>query len=299
MHQLLWDDFRPVVSHANRLPCPPGFVFGPRIIFDHQFIFVASGKGIASIGGREYEAKAGDLFYYGPDVVHRFQADAEDPYVIYGLHFSLDMPLPPSGTLLTAQTMDIDEAFFEGQADSALALCGDAVDEKLVVPERCHPGVAWTEPYFKRIAGTFGERQSKLANLGNRSLLIQFMLELQDRLRHAGNGTAGPTELLREVRERLKQHADQPYDRAWLAEWTSYHENHAARLFHQAFGMTPHHYFLQQKMDLAVDLLLSTEAPIGEIADKLNAGTIHYFSRTFKKHTGQPPAEYRKTRRRI
>lgn len=61
----------------------------------------------------------------------------------------------------------------------------------------------------------------------------------------------------------------------------------------------PHDYFLHQKISLAKELLLTTDWPIKDIADRLHVGTIHYFSRAFKRHTGESPMQFRAARRRI
>ena len=60
-------------------------------------------------------------------------------------------------------------------------------------------------------------------------------------------------------------------------------------------GMTPNDYIVSFKMDRA-KLLLSDEScyPIAEVAYRVGYSDPIYFSRTFKKHVGVSPLQYRK-----
>jgi hypothetical protein len=46
MYKLQWNELNPVVTYVNYIKCQPGFQFGPRFIFEHQFVYIAKGKGV-------------------------------------------------------------------------------------------------------------------------------------------------------------------------------------------------------------------------------------------------------------
>lgn len=69
--------------------------------------------------------------------------------------------------------------------------------------------------------------------------------------------------------------------------------------FRQVFGMTPLTYIIQLKIDAAKTILEKTNISISEIADTFDFYDQYHFSKTFKKHTGISPNEYRRLNSRI
>ena len=65
-------------------------------------------------------------------------------------------------------------------------------------------------------------------------------------------------------------------------------------IFKKKYGLPPYKYQLKLKMDYATDLLMHTDLPIGEIADKLGFQNQLYFSTAYKKQVGVSPSEMRK-----
>ncbi|MFV0536004.1 MAG: AraC family transcriptional regulator [Dysgonomonas sp.] len=70
-------------------------------------------------------------------------------------------------------------------------------------------------------------------------------------------------------------------------------EDHFIRLFRSEMGHTPLKYINLKKIEKAQLLLLTTEAPIRDIAFELSIDNISYFNRIFKQYTGKTPGEYR------
>ena len=65
-------------------------------------------------------------------------------------------------------------------------------------------------------------------------------------------------------------------------------------LFKNCFDITPNRYIINLKIDYAKKLLQTEYINISQTAEICGFSDIYYFSRLFKKETGQPPAEYRK-----
>jgi AraC-like DNA-binding protein len=128
----------------------------------------------------------------------------------------------------------------------------------------------------------------------NRSLLIQLfvLLKQQTQLQHA---ELSPLQnMLHRVRTCLIQHAELAYYRQWLMDWTGYHNDYISHAFREEFGLSPHDYHLQMKIERAMELLEHTKLTVSAIGDQLQFSSIHYFSKAFKKHVGQSPLKYRK-----
>ena len=69
---------------------------------------------------------------------------------------------------------------------------------------------------------------------------------------------------------------------------------HTIRMFNAQYGMTPHKYILNSKIELACSHLTSTNTCINDISDRLKFYNSAHFSNVFFKHMGMRPSEYRK-----
>jgi len=66
------------------------------------------------------------------------------------------------------------------------------------------------------------------------------------------------------------------------------------RLVQETCGKSPSAYFAALKIEEARRLLRHSAMNMSEIADRLGFSSVHYFSRAFRRKTGQTPSEYRK-----
>lgn len=65
------------------------------------------------------------------------------------------------------------------------------------------------------------------------------------------------------------------------------------RQFRAATGITPHSYLLDVRLDAAKQRLLRTRDPVECIARSVGFDDLAYFSRFFKRRTGQSPSSFR------
>lgn len=79
-----------------------------------------------------------------------------------------------------------------------------------------------------------------------------------------------------------------------LAEMTGYSLDHFARLFKHTFGLPPHRYLLDSRVNAARDHLAAGVLPLAEIALRCGFGTQAHFTGIFKLRTGVAPGEYRR-----
>lgn len=295
--ELGWDRLAPEVFYANQLCCTPGFTFGPRIIGDHQFIYVASGKGQAFIQNQHYEAHKGDLFYYGPDIAHTFIADREDPFVVYGVHFSWEAEVHKQD--YWAKIMDLRPDMDIPYADNRFTVGPPAIPaQSLMLGDKRQLPWEQFEPRFARLANAFAADQPYTAVLLSAAIVdlvvaIKQAEQSPQQLHSMGNS------VVQRVAGQLEEHACDRYDRDWLEQWTAYHPDYVSRLFRRQTGLTPYAFFMNCKLDKAKQLLMQTDDPLLSIAEQINAGSIHAFSKWFKQSTGYPPGKYRNRSRLI
>jgi AraC-like DNA-binding protein len=184
---------------------------------------------------------------------------------------------------------------FRGEQNNKLIITGK---EDFIVPEYSSPAIPEIKTIFDAIVKEY-DRGEPMSPLLNRTYLIQFLACLMRS--HSGSNihSLRKHHLIFYITQKLQEYAHLPYQRSWLKEWSQYHEDHAARLFREHTGVSPHDYHLEQKMIHAKKLLAHTDLSITEIAEQLRLGSIHYFSRRFKLCTGRTPSDYRKLRKMI
>lgn len=79
-----------------------------------------------------------------------------------------------------------------------------------------------------------------------------------------------------------------------LAAGMSLSKYHFIRTFHEAFGLPPLQFILQEKIRRAQYRLACTPETVTVIAESLGFSSPGYFARVFRKETGFSPSEYRR-----
>ena len=106
-------------------------------------------------------------------------------------------------------------------------------------------------------------------------------------------------DFLDDIRSYIDLHIQDKISIKDLTEISNKSEDHTIRLFKLKYGVTPHKYILNSKLQLAQTLLHSSTETVEEISDKLGFSHLSYFSTIFYKYTGYRPSEYRKLYRSL
>lgn len=80
--------------------------------------------------------------------------------------------------------------------------------------------------------------------------------------------------------------------RAWCRD-NSLDYTRFRKEFRRRYGISPGQYRIRRRMDLACELLQTTERPIAEIAAELGYASSYEFSGQFRRRLGMPPSHYR------
>lgn len=293
---LPWRELAPVVGYANRLECRPGETFGPRCISDYQLLYVAKGKGEVTVQETARQCEAGDLFFYGPGVPHRIRADRRDPFVLYGVHYLWQGPLPEPGRPPQITIRQLGAAEKLPYRDNRFLIGEDMTGDSLLLDGHRRVPPKRFEPFFARLAEAWPSQRAATPLL-LRSLLTELLVELHASA--AGGDGEGDGPLVQRLAERLRRHAAERYDRDWLSVWTSYHPDYISRLFRSRMRQTPYTYFMSCKLELAREALAHTGEPLAAMAERLRFSSVHAFTRWFVRQTGMPPGRFRRASRTI
>ena len=79
-----------------------------------------------------------------------------------------------------------------------------------------------------------------------------------------------------------------------LGQQFSFHPNYINRMLRAWSGYSLHQYVLNLRMKKALDMLVYTSVPLGNIAALVGYEDVSYFTRIFKKKMGSTPGQVRK-----
>ncbi|KWX76070.1 response regulator [Paenibacillus jilunlii] len=109
-----------------------------------------------------------------------------------------------------------------------------------------------------------------------------------------GNAQAPDSRLVGEIRQYLEQNYAQDMTLQHIAERFFISRENVSRKFKQITGENLSDYLTGLRVDKAKTLLQNTNLRLSQISELVGYEDEKYFSRVFKKSTGQSPREYRK-----
>ncbi len=97
----------------------------------------------------------------------------------------------------------------------------------------------------------------------------------------------------RRVLDFIEAHLAEDLSVSVLAQEAGLSPDHFSRCFKASFGVSPHRYVLQRRLDAAVAMLRSTPLTIAEIALASGFSSQSHFTQALRQHTGKTPAAAR------
>lgn len=97
----------------------------------------------------------------------------------------------------------------------------------------------------------------------------------------------------------IETHLEEKIELDTLARRIGYAEYYLSRKFKTETGISISEYIRKARIDRAKILLATTNMSIQNISDRLCFGTRSFFTDTFSKITGVPPAEYRRQHQKL
>lgn len=123
-------------------------------------------------------------------------------------------------------------------------------------------------------------------------LFYQFVHEQFRQLRIADTEAASP-DLAVQIANYIHAHYHQTISMEMIANLFHYSTHYLSRVFKRKYGCSPMEYLVQTRMNQAKFLLNETEVTIRDIAYSVGYADMYYFSRLFKKQTGETPAQFK------
>lgn len=103
--------------------------------------------------------------------------------------------------------------------------------------------------------------------------------------------------MMKSVTDNMEHSFALEYNANYFADMLNISVSRFNHLFRECVGQSPYAYYLNLRIENAVNLLENTEIKIKEIAEKCGFEDPLYFAQVFKRIKGLTPSEYRKLNR--
>jgi AraC family transcriptional regulator len=139
------------------------------------------------------------------------------------------------------------------------------------------------------------DKAAARAAITTASSLLQVEIDrLSSNPEQSASGLAGWQ--IQRVRSYIENNLDQPIQVKDLSEIARRSPAHFSRAFKRAFGESPHCYIVSRRLARAVDLMLTTELGLAEIAVAAGFTDQAHLSNMFRRKIGVSPASWRRER---
>lgn len=247
--------------------------WGPAIHDYYLIHTVLAGQGQFIIKDKCYSCSTGDTFVIFPGELFSYQADKDQPW-----HY-------------------VWVGFVGHGATNVMSSLGVS-PEQPVIHHSLNPMV---RSYYEQLQSCFHSNiRADLANLeagGWLRLLLQQFGLAQNKLNIVLPAPDSSIDrVMKQAIQFLTLQFTQSISIEHLSNMLGYHRTHLCKLFKQTTGLSPMQYLLKIRMQRA-ELLLASSMTIDQVASSVGFSDALYFSRKFRKWSGQSPSEYRNTLR--
>mgnify|MGYP001799385221 CR=1 FL=1 len=266
-----------------------GRAYRPNIKGPLSLFFNLEGESRCKLHQRTVTIPQGSFFLTNPGEYYTLEVESERPVTTFNVHFgqgfterSLASLLLPTDELLEQQA----EATAVFDFSQQLYTAGPGFIQKVQALHTLHRkqqlSASQEEAYLYDLLELVLGQQGKIKKQVQRLSVTKSSTrkELYHRLSIA--------------RDNLMGNFRNPLNLEELAQSGHLSKFHFLRSFRQVFGITPHQFLLQLRLEEACRLLKTTREPITEIARLSGFEHSESFHRAFRKRYGSAPGAFRK-----
>lgn len=223
------------------------------------FEYVISGKGYLEINGEKFTLEKGDVYCVEPGYNHTYYSDPANPLEKIWINFFSDIFV---------------------QVFKAYGISGKFVFKNCNCLQHFYE--------LKRLASTSNYSDEICYKVS--SILFQILCILAESVQEKPH----ISQTGRDIKKYLDNALFSNITIKQIAERLHLSTTQINREFYKYYRQNPYTYLLNNKINMAKRLLVSSDLNINEISDKLGFNDPHYFSRIFKKKVGISPTDYKK-----
>jgi AraC-like DNA-binding protein/mannose-6-phosphate isomerase-like protein (cupin superfamily) len=248
----------------------------------YHVVLVTGGKGKFVMGKKEYPVETGHLFMTSPGEWHSFFNAAGENTEYCEVTFEFR---DRAGNVLTIPFHEMLGAWTGKRCVPRLTTVVGAELHGRIMAE------------IERMVRIGFSQQSDVGLFLNESL-ARLLLVLFSNL-YREQPVALRNDPLQSVQEYIHKNYAERLSLEGLAKIAGFTPNYLSRRFKLRYGTTPIMYQHRLRIQAASNLLLTTEEPLKEIADRVGFTDIYFFNRMFKKYKGAPPGRFRKSEQNL
>lgn len=128
--------------------------------------------------------------------------------------------------------------------------------------------------------------------LQKHSAAVAFFSDLQQRLNPASRPPRASNQKLQRAADYIRQHCTRSLKLEEICQAAELSPSYLIRAFKQHYGMTPHAFLVNQRVQFAQTRLRDGE-PIADVALEAGFADQAHFQRAFKQHLAATPGQYR------
>lgn len=234
----------------------------------YELEFITSGTGIYKINNKMYDIGKGALFLTTPADYHTYSLQPEEKVRLFNLQFYPSLLCDEVKSILYKQTEPI-----------ALCLEGQEYDEIFNKLNNIVEVYSHKKPMYEIVL------RNEIENL---CISLIYML-------NTAKSSLDEHYIIRKVIIYVRDNYRRRLTLDEIAEYVGLSKYYLSRIFSAAMGISLSAYIRNVRLDVAANLLKSSEMSVKEISYKTGFKNANYFTDAFTKKFMVSPSEYRKS----
>ena len=249
-----------------------------QVIHRHEFIelvYIADGKAVESIDGKEYEVERGDMLFIDLGSTHNFTT--HEGFTHVEIFFS---PALLEGGAVTPQ--------------NALSLLSLSLFKEMR-GEEGGGKVTFTGEDLREVEFILAamQREYESERSDASSLMESYLNILLTKMRRKSEEASGDKDVWEKLKAYIDAHFEEELSLSTLAGKSFYNPSYFSRTFKKKFGASPTEYIRARRMEHAKLLLVTEDSSVEDILHRVGFSDRSAFYHAFSAATGMTPAEYR------
>jgi AraC-like DNA-binding protein len=275
-----------VIAYANYASFARNQTICNRVVESRMSLWCKEGCGTVMVNGARFVFHPGDYLFLPWGHRIEYQADNQKPFLLAGIHMIPQHDRDKPVEFSVAHFIESPLANCPWRRDADLAPLQDAVSFRLT-----EDSPLWLlSEYIVRLFSTHDWNEHRMRELAGNlfSELVRTYLRQPrtDNLRSEADFAA--------LTEYLHKHLALPQTVADLAKCIHCSESTVGRLIRSHSGMSAVNWMNKTRIHRARSLLCTTRLSVSEVGSTVGVPDLFYFSKLFKKWTGESPLAYRK-----
>lgn len=256
-------------------PKRPDFVMG----YDYRIFYITDGSILLKFKDSEFTLEKNSFVLIPPEFPYCLEATSEKSCEL--LCFNFDCVRND----LSVETRHPD---IESMFNNSYVFEKDRIPEferRIVIKDASFMREKLLDIYKEFQSVQFGYREK------GESSLCGLLVSCLRRTSHYGSKEIN---LVTSVKEYLLENMSEACDAASIGEIFHYHPNYINRVFKEREGTTIHNFLIVHRVNLAKELLATSNLTLEKISVRCGFKTSAHFSQCFKKLCGMTPSDFRK-----